>query len=122
MPEGVLSISSACSSNTRRNTLNRSSVTVIEKNMLKSDTEANDTGRIVLYGEKVLQRESPPDQGDVLQVLDRVMSALVEKKDIEQSKRAIAYAKRYEDDDVVMRKKMEPPGHLSPGAVVGRAG
>jgi thiol-disulfide isomerase/thioredoxin len=88
---------------------------VIEKTLLKSATEANDTGRIVLYGEKVLQRESPPDQGDVLQVLDRVMSALVEKKDIEQSKRAIAYAKRYEDDVVVMRKKMEPPGHLSPG-------
>ena len=86
----------------------------IEKTLLKSATEANDTGRIVLYGEKVLQRESPPDQGDVLQVLDRVIYALVENKDIEQSKRAIAYAKRYEDDVAVMRKKMEPPGHLTP--------
>jgi len=87
----------------------------IEKNLLKSATEMNDTARIVLYGEKVLQRESPPDQGEVLQVLDRVMGALVEKKDIDQSKRAIGYAKRYEDDVAAMRKKMEPPGHLTPG-------
>jgi len=87
----------------------------VEKALLKAATETDDNSRIVLYGEKVLQRESPPDQGDVLQILDRVITALVDKKDSLQSKRAIGYAKRYEDDVAVMRAKMEPPGHLTPG-------
>jgi thiol-disulfide isomerase/thioredoxin len=86
----------------------------IEKALLKSATETNDNRRIVLYGERVLQRESPPDRGDVLQMLDRVILALVDQKDSPQSKRAIGYAKRYLDDVAVMRTKMEPPGHLTP--------
>jgi thiol-disulfide isomerase/thioredoxin len=87
----------------------------IEKALLKSATETNDNARIILYGEKFLQRETPPDHGDVLDVLDRVTRALVDKKDREQSARAIGYAKRYEDDVAVLRAKMEPPGHLTPG-------
>jgi len=84
--------------------------------------ETNDNARIVLYGEEVLQRESPPDQGDAIQMLDRVTRALVEKTEpdpakrtIENAKRAIRYARRYENDVAVLRMKMDPPGHLTPG-------
>jgi thiol-disulfide isomerase/thioredoxin len=87
---------------------------VIEKELVKAATDTNDNARIVLYGEKVLQRESPPDEGDVMQMLDRVTRALVDKSEPEPSKRAIAYAKRYESDVDALRAKMEPPGHLTP--------
>jgi thiol-disulfide isomerase/thioredoxin len=43
-----------------------------------------------------------------------VTRALVDKTDVENAKRAIEYAKRYEDDVAVLRMKMEPPGHLTP--------
>jgi len=88
---------------------------LIEKELVKSATDTNDNARIVLYGEKVLQRESPPDEGDVMQMLDRVTRALVDKSDPERAKQAIAYAKRYESDVAALRMKMEPPGHLTPG-------
>jgi thiol-disulfide isomerase/thioredoxin len=87
---------------------------LIEKELVKSATEMNDNPRIVLYGEKVLQREPPPDEGDVMQMLDRVTRALVDKSDLEPARRAIGYAKRYENDVTVLRAKMEPPGHLTP--------
>ena len=87
---------------------------LIEKELVKSATETNDNARIILYGEKVFQRESPPDQSDVMQMLDRVTRALVDKNDPEQAKRAIGYAKRYEGDVAALRAKMEPPGHLTP--------
>ena len=54
------------------------------KRLLKSATELNDNARIVLYGERVLQREPPPDEGDVMQMLDRVIRALVDKSDPER--------------------------------------
>jgi thiol-disulfide isomerase/thioredoxin len=88
---------------------------LIEKELVKSATDVNDNVRIILYGEKVLQRESPPDEGDTMQMLDRVTRALVDKSDPEQAKRAIGYAKRYESDVTALRAKMEPPGHLTPG-------
>src|SRR5580700_8294237 len=86
----------------------------IEKELVKAATETNDNGRIILYGERVLRREPPPDEGEVMQMLDRVTRALVDKSDVENGRRAIAYAKRYEDDVAVLRMKMEPPGHLTP--------
>ncbi len=86
----------------------------IENELLKSATELNDNARIILYGERVLQREAPPDQGEVMQMLDRVIRALVDKSDPDRAKRAVGYAKRYEDDVVILRMKMEPPGHLTP--------
>jgi thiol-disulfide isomerase/thioredoxin len=88
---------------------------LIEKELVKSATDTNDNARIILYGEQVLQRESPPDQGDTMQMLDRVTRALVDKSDPEQAKRTIGYAKRYESDVTALRVKMEPPGHLTPG-------
>ena len=87
---------------------------LIEKELVKSATELNDNARIILYGERVLLREPSPDDGDAMQMLDRVIRALVDKNDPEQAKRAISYAKRYENDVTVLRAKMEPPGHLTP--------
>jgi thiol-disulfide isomerase/thioredoxin len=87
---------------------------LIEKELVKAATETNDNARIVLYGERVLQRESPPDDGDLMQMLDRVTRALVDNSEPAPSKRAIALAKRYESDVVALRAKMEPPGHLTP--------
>jgi thiol-disulfide isomerase/thioredoxin len=87
---------------------------LIEKELVKSATELNDNTRIILYGEKVLQREPAPDEGDVMQMLDRVTRALVDKNDPEQAKRALGYTKRYENDVALLRAKMEPPGHLTP--------
>lgn len=87
----------------------------MENALVKSAIETNDNARIILYGEKVLQRESPPDQGDTIQMLDRVTRALVEQTDPGHAKSAIRYARRYENDIAILRTKMEPPGHLTPG-------
>jgi thiol-disulfide isomerase/thioredoxin len=87
---------------------------LIEKELVKSATDTNDNARIILYGEKALQRESSPDEGDVMQMLDRVTRALVDKSDPDPAKRAIGYAKRYEADVAALRVKMEPAGHLTP--------
>jgi thiol-disulfide isomerase/thioredoxin len=94
----------------------------LEKNLLKAAAETNDTARIILYGERVLDRETPPDQGDTLDLLDRVARALVEKNDsdppartIENARRAIVYANRYENDVDVLRAAKETPGHLTAG-------
>ena len=56
---------------------------MIEKELVRSATEANDNARIVLYGERVLQRESSlPDEGEVMQMLDqRRRALLVDKSD-----------------------------------------
>ena len=86
----------------------------IEKELVKAATDTNDNARIILYGERVLRREPPPDEGEVMQMLDRVTRALVDKSDVDNAKRAVAYAKRYEDDVAVLRMKMDPPGHLTP--------
>jgi thiol-disulfide isomerase/thioredoxin len=87
---------------------------LIEKELVKSAADLNDNIRIILYGERVLQREPPPDEGDSMQMLDRVIRALVDKNDPDQAKRALGYAKRYEGDVAALRVKMEPPGHLTP--------
>jgi thiol-disulfide isomerase/thioredoxin len=86
---------------------------VIEKELVKAATDTNDNARIILYGERVLQRESPPDESDAMQMLDRVTRALVDSSEPEPAKRAVAYAKRYESDVVALRAKMDPPGHLT---------
>jgi thiol-disulfide isomerase/thioredoxin len=86
----------------------------IEKAIVKSAMDANDTARIIVYGEKVLARETPPDAGgDITTVLDRVTRALLDKEDAPRAKRAIVYSKRYQADVADMRAKMQPPGHLT---------
>jgi thiol-disulfide isomerase/thioredoxin len=88
----------------------------IEKALVKSAMDLNDNARIILYGEKVLGRETPPDmQADIPPLIDRVVRALVEKEDVAQAKQALVYAKRYEVDLAATRAKADPPGHLTPG-------
>jgi thiol-disulfide isomerase/thioredoxin len=88
---------------------------LIEKAAAKSAIETNDNARIILYCEKVLQRESPPDPNELMQILDRVTRALVEEKNVDRAKRALRYAERYAGDVAALRAKMEPPGHLTAG-------
>jgi thiol-disulfide isomerase/thioredoxin len=88
----------------------------IEKALVKSAMDMNDNARIILYGERVLSREAPPDmRDDIPPMIDRITRALVEKEDVTLAKEAIAYAKRYEDDLAVTRAKVDPPGHLTAG-------
>jgi thiol-disulfide isomerase/thioredoxin len=86
---------------------------LIERELVKSATELNDNARIILYGEKVLRMERPPDQGETMQMLDRVIRALVDKSEPAQAKAALEYSKRYESDIAALRAKTEPPGHLT---------
>ncbi|MDP9055114.1 MAG: thioredoxin domain-containing protein [Acidobacteriota bacterium] len=88
----------------------------LEKVLAKSAMELNDSARIILYGEKVLARETPPDmQSDIPPLIDRVIRALVEREDVAQARKALVYAKRYEEDVAAARIKVEPPGHLTAG-------
>jgi len=68
----------------------------LERAAARSSIEANDSARIILHGERVLARE--PDD---LQMLDRVMGALLESDSKENVTRALTYARRYEQ---VVRK------------------
>jgi thiol-disulfide isomerase/thioredoxin len=87
----------------------------IEKALAKAATETNDNERIIVYGEKVLARETPPDlRGDLPPLLDRVIRALVDKENPDRAKRAIVYAQRYQGDVVEARTSVGPPGHLTP--------
>jgi thiol-disulfide isomerase/thioredoxin len=87
----------------------------VEKALVKSAMDASDTARIIVYGEKVLARETPPDAGgDITTILDRVTRALVDKENPDRAKRASVYAQRYLDDVAAMRAAATPPpGHLT---------
>jgi thiol-disulfide isomerase/thioredoxin len=80
----------------------------IEKSLAKSAMDTNDAARIILYGERVLARESPDDT----QLLDRVIRALVDKGDPSSGTRAAVLAIRYQADLQASRSQ-QPPGHLS---------
>jgi thiol-disulfide isomerase/thioredoxin len=81
----------------------------LERALVKAAIENKDDKRIVLYGERVLARDS-----DDIQILDRVTRALVSTEDKDAAARALKYAKRYEELIGVLRK--EPPqGHMSAG-------
>src|SRR5579864_9317330 len=64
----------------------------IERALVKAAIELKDDRRIVLYGEHVLDRE-PGDP----QILDKVLHALLNGDNRENSERALTYAKRYEE-------------------------
>jgi thiol-disulfide isomerase/thioredoxin len=86
----------------------------IEQALVKAAMESNDNERIILYGEKVLARQTPPDtSSDTPQILDRLIRALIDKEDKERAKRAVVYAERYQTDLAEARAKT-PPGHLTP--------
>jgi thiol-disulfide isomerase/thioredoxin len=78
----------------------------IERTLVKSAIEMKDDKRIILYGERVLDRE-PGDP----QILDRVARALLGSDAKETSERALKYAKRYEDQVSGLRKQA-PVGHF----------
>jgi thiol-disulfide isomerase/thioredoxin len=87
----------------------------VEQTLVKAAMEANDNERIILYGEKVLARQTPPDvSGDIPQMLDRLIRALIDKEDKERAKRAVVYAQRYQTDLAEARANATPPGHLTP--------
>jgi thiol-disulfide isomerase/thioredoxin len=78
----------------------------IERALVKAAIEVKDDKRVILYGERVLDREP----GD-FQTLDRVTRALLATDAKDTSERALKYAKRYEDQVVGLRKQA-PVGHF----------
>ncbi len=78
----------------------------IERALVKAAIELKDDRRIVLYGERVLDRE-PGDP----QILDRVLRALLASDNRENSERALKYAKRYEEQMIGLRQS-ETPSHF----------
>lgn len=82
----------------------------IEQTLAKAAMDSNDDGRIVLYGEKVLQNSTKDD----LTLIDRVTRVLVDSGDPEELKKSVEYAKRY-DADVLALRQQNPPGHLTTG-------
>ena len=77
----------------------------LERALVKAAIENRDEKRIVLYGERVLARES-----DDIQILDRVTRALLSTEDKETAGRALEYAKRYERLVMAMRGQPVPAG------------
>jgi thiol-disulfide isomerase/thioredoxin len=87
---------------------------VIEQNLAKSAMDSNDNPRIILYGEKVLAAGEQGNTKDNMTLLDRVTRALLDSSEPEQARKALAYARRYENDVIALRSQT-PPGHLTPG-------
>lgn len=81
----------------------------LERALVKAAMETKDNARIVLYGERVLARES-----DDVQVLDRVARALLATDAADTSARALKYARRYAELVAAMRKE-DPPGRMGRG-------
>lgn len=81
----------------------------MERALVKAAIENKDERRIILYGERVLARES-----EDLQVLDRVTRALLSSEARDPAERALKYARRYEELVGEMRKQ-SPPGRVSAG-------
>ncbi|HUO29539.1 MAG TPA: redoxin family protein [Bryobacteraceae bacterium] len=79
----------------------------IERALVKAAFETKDHRRVIEYGERVLKRE--PDD---VQVLDRVIRALLAGDSPEAAAQALAHAKHYEDLLGAMRIQT-PPGHMS---------
>lgn len=82
----------------------------IEKALAQWAIELNDRRRMILYGERVLAAEP----NNELQLIDRVIRALVETDDAESAKKALVYAKRYETQIDALRSKAAE-GHMTPG-------
>ncbi|HLK63708.1 MAG TPA: TlpA disulfide reductase family protein [Bryobacteraceae bacterium] len=79
----------------------------LERAAVRAAMEANDDGRIILHGERVLALE--PDD---LQILDRVSKALLVTDSRENAERALKYARHYED----LVRRMQNDGGRSSGS------
>jgi thiol-disulfide isomerase/thioredoxin len=71
----------------------------IERALTKAAIEMKDDRRVILYGERVLDRET----GDP-QMLERLARALLSSDARDSSERALKYAKRYQDQVEALRK------------------
>ncbi|HEU5023203.1 MAG TPA: TlpA disulfide reductase family protein, partial [Bryobacteraceae bacterium] len=80
----------------------------IEASLYKTALENNDTARIVTYGEKQLA-EHPRNE---LEILDRVIRALLDSDSSESAKRALAWSAQYEAAIQDMRSGT-PEGHTT---------
>jgi len=79
----------------------------IERALVKSAIEAKDNKRLIEYGERVLARE--PDD---IQILDKIVRALLVTDAPEASERALKYTKHYEKL-LHETRNSPPPGHVS---------
>ena len=81
----------------------------IERALVKAAMELQDERRIILYGERVLEREpgDPP-------ILDRVARALLSSDSKDNAEQALKYTRRYEELVLKLRNQA-PPGHLGKG-------
>ena len=80
----------------------------IESTIYKYSVDLNDQPRIILYGGKVL--DSGP--AEEIEILDRVLHALLASDDTEAAKQAFIYAKRYETA-VKAKQAADPEGHAT---------
>ena len=79
----------------------------MERALVKTAIEAKDQERIIEYGERVLARE-PND----IQILDKIIRALLATDAKDTSERALKYATHYEE--LLQETRLQnPPGHLS---------
>jgi thiol-disulfide isomerase/thioredoxin len=76
--------------------------------LYKYSVDLSDQRRIVLYGGKVL--DSKP--AEEIEILDRVLHALLASDDTEAAKQALTYAKRYEAA-VKEKQAADPEGHAT---------
>ena len=76
----------------------------LERALVRSAIEAKDDRRILLYGERVLDREA----GDP-QILDQVTRLLLKGDGREAAERAVGYARRYAGQMTGLRDSNQPP-------------
>ena len=76
----------------------------LERALVRSAIEAKDDRRILLYGERVLDREA----GDP-QILDKVTRLLLAGDGRDAAERALRYAKRYAGQVTGLRTSNQPP-------------
>ncbi len=62
----------------------------LERALVKAAIDAKDDRRILVFGERVLERDK-----DDLEILDRVTTLLIARGDAESATRALEYARRY---------------------------
>ena len=76
----------------------------LERALVRSAIEAKDDRRILLYGERVLDREA----GDP-QILDKVIRLLLAGDSREAAERALPYSRRYQEQLTGLQKSTQPP-------------
>ena len=80
----------------------------IEASLYKTATDSNDHARIIAYGERLLIGKP----GNELEILDRVIRALLASDDRESATKALGYCARYEAGVADFRAK-PPEGHTT---------